>query len=186
MSEFPSRRRVVPGLLFLLLLWASPARPASGHDAGCPEAATAPRLVVSDFTSGKIIASLPVRTGDRFVIRYIHSVDKTPIFEQFRLDEEKGIILEKTWFKMFGAGLGHWPGHGHLTQDRNWITISDINRPLGRFVLRIGSPGVDHTIIYHDREINLSHRAAGVRALVEFKPGKDSREGAKPRRGEKN
>ena len=170
-----SRRRLAPGLLFLLLAWISPLLPAAGGTE--TETAATPRLVVSSFASGEIIASLPVKTGDRFVIRYIHSVDRTPIFEQFRLDEEKGIILEKTWFTMFGAGLGHWPGHGHLTQDKNWITISDINRPLGHFVLRIGARSVGHTIIYHDREINLSRRAPGVRALVEFEPGKSSREG---------
>ena len=162
----------VPGLIFLLLL-ALPvfiSRPSARAREPANEA-PGPRLVVSDYATGKIIAEMPVKTNDRFVIRYIHSVDHTPIFEQFRLDPEKGLVLEKTWFTMFGAGLGHWPGHGKLTQDRNWITISDMERPLGSFILRIGAPSVGHTIIYHDREINLSRQAAGTRALVEFRPG---------------
>jgi len=133
--------------------------------------ATGPRLVVCEFATGRIIASLPVKNGDRFVLRYIHSVDHTPIFEKFRLDPKQGLVLEKTWFTMFGAGLGQWPGHGKLTQDKNWITISDMEKPLGSFVLRIGALSVGHTIIYHDREINLSRRAAGTRARIEFRPG---------------
>ena len=173
MAHSSSRRLFsAPGLLFLLclVLFSGPG-PTWGKN---PDKTTGPRLVVSDYASGRIIVSLPVKSGDRFVIRYIHSVDHTPIFEQFRLDPEKGLVLEKTWFTMFGAGLGHWPGHGHLTQDKNWITISDMERPLGSFILRIGALSVGHTIIYHDREIDLSRLAAGTRALVEFKPGTQS------------
>jgi len=128
-----------------------------------------PRLVVSNFATAEVIASLKVKIGDRFTIRYIHSVDKTPIFEEFRLDRDQGLVLEKTWFTMFGAGLGHWPGHGDLTQDADWITIDNIEKPLGSFILRIGALNVGHTIIYHDHKINLSRLAPGVRVLVEFK-----------------
>ena len=168
MLRSPSRHLFrVPGLLFLLLFFTlSGPWPAT---AGGNRPATGSRLVVSEFGSGKVIVSLPAASGERFTIRYIHSVDKTPIFEEFRLDAAKGIILEKTWFTMFGAGLGHWPGHGRLTQDKNWITIRDINRPLGSFILRIGALSVGHTIIFRGRQINLSRRAAGVRALVEFR-----------------
>ncbi|MEA1921391.1 MAG: DUF1850 domain-containing protein [Pseudomonadota bacterium] len=162
-SRYPYRLWL-PGLL--LLLWAIGLQPISGLAAGLD---TGPQLVVSHFSTAKVIASLKVESGDKFTIRYIHSVDKTPIFEEFRLDREKGLVLEKTWFTMFGAGLGHWPGHGKLSQDSEWITIDNIEQPLDSFILRIGSPSVGHTIIYHDQEINLSRLAPGARAWVEFK-----------------
>ncbi len=155
----------LPGLLFILwtiFFQLNPGLSSAGQGAG-------PRLVVSNFSTAEIIASLKVKTGDRFTIRYIHSVDKTPIFEEFRLDPDQGLVLEKTWFTMFGAGLGHWPGHGDLTQDADWITIDHIEKPLGSFILRIGALNVGHTIIYHDQKINLSRLAPGVRALVAFK-----------------
>ncbi len=157
-----------PGLFFITCIILLLSRAGS-----CPAyPTTGSRLVVRNLATAAVIASLKVKTGDYFTIRYIHSVDRTPIFEEFRLDRNLGIVLEKTWFTMFGAGLGHWPGHGDLTQDKNWITIDHIEQPLGSFVLRIGALNVGHTIIYHDQEINLSRRAPGVRALVEFKPGK--------------
>ena len=159
-SKFAWTAGLAAGLIFLLLLPAGLSRAADGR----------PRLVVSDFDHGGIIVSLKVKSGDRFTIRYIHSVDKKPIFEQFRLDPERGLVLEKTWFRMFGAGLGHWPGHGQLTQKDGWITIDKMNYALGNFILRIGSPGVDHTILYRQQEINLSALAPGRRALVEFEP----------------
>ncbi len=160
-SRYPCRLWL-PGLLLLSIIWLH-SDPSLGADPN-----SGPQLVVSHFSTAKIIATLKVKSGDKFTIRYIHSVDKTPIFEKFRLDREKGLVLEKTWFTMFGAGLGHWPGHGNLSQDSEWITIDNIEQPLGSFILRIGSPSVGHTIIYHEQKINLSSRAPGARALVEF------------------
>jgi len=167
MKEFRFRPPVRSWRPGLFIFWAILFLSASGF--GAASSNSAPRLVVSNFSTAKVITSLKVKTGDRFTIRYIHSVDKTPIFEEFRLDRKQGLVLEKTWFTMFGAGLGHWPGHGDLTQDADWITIDNIEKPLGSFILRIGALSVGHTIIYHDQEINLSRLAPGVRALVEFK-----------------
>jgi len=167
-----SRHRiVVPGLLFWLCLSLLPWAAVAGREPGVKHSGCDSRLVVSEFGTGRVIVELPVEAGESFVIRYIHSVDHTPIFEQFRLDPQQGLVLEKTWFTMFGAGLGHWAGHGRLTQNRDWITISDIDQPLGSFILRIGALSVGHTIIYHDRRIDLSRLAPGVRALVEFRRG---------------
>ena len=153
----------MPGLFLLYGIWLYPGSVLGA----CRD--TAPQLVVSNFSTGEAVASLKVKAGDRFIIRYIHSVDKTPVFEEFRLDREKGLVLEKTWFTMFGAGLGHWPGHGDLSQDSKWITIDNIEQPLDSFILRIGSLSVGHTIIYHEQELNLSRIAPGIRALVEFR-----------------
>jgi len=99
--------------------------------------------------------------GDTFTLRYIHSVDHAPVFEVFRAVRGKGLVLVETYFQMFGAGMGHWEGHGKIVQDGRWIKIKDINQPLGCFLLRVGTPGVDHTILYHGEEWNLSEKAAG-------------------------
>ena len=64
-----------------------------------------------------------------------------------------------------------YPNVYHIVtrQDSEWITIDNIEQPLYSFNLRIGSPDVGHTIIYRQQTINLSNRASGSRALVEFK-----------------
>ncbi len=125
-----------------------------------------PHLAVTDYDTGKTLVSFSVRYGGRFTIRYIHSVDLSPVFETFRVDREKGIILEETRFRMFGAGMGHWEGRGDIVQDGKWIKIVRMNQPLGSFILRIGSKGVDHTIITADRTVNLSNIAAGRRVEI--------------------
>ncbi|GBC62412.1 DUF1850 domain-containing protein [Desulfonema ishimotonii] len=125
-----------------------------------------PRLVVRDYETGKALLNLPVRYEQQFTIRYIHSVDISPVFEVFRIDEKKGFVLEETYFRMFGAGMGHWEGHGRLTYDGQWTRIRDMNYPVGSFILRVGSKGVDHTLILGNRSVNLSEMAEGRRVEV--------------------
>ena len=130
------------------------------------QAGEPPLLTVRDFASGEVFLQLPVRYGQAFTIRYVHSVDRSPVFETFRVKKGAGLVLEETHFRMFGAGMGHWEGHGRLVRDGEWTRIEGINRELGGFVLRIGSKGVDHTVILGKQEINLSDMAAGRRAEV--------------------
>jgi len=68
MAHSSSRRLFsAPGLLFLLCLALLPGNGrAEGSKASNP--VPGPRLVVSDFATGKTIVSLPVKSNDRFVI----------------------------------------------------------------------------------------------------------------------
>ncbi|OQY58656.1 MAG: hypothetical protein B6245_10700 [Desulfobacteraceae bacterium 4572_88] len=145
----------------ILILFCTLLAQATGW-AGDP----APHLLVRDYVSQKILLDLPVRYGDSFTIRYIHSVDISPVFEVFRIEKGTGLVLEETYFRMFGAGMGHWQGHGILTHDGTWTRIQDINDKVGRFILRVGSKGVDHTILFGEQAINLSDIAAGRRVEI--------------------
>jgi hypothetical protein len=125
-----------------------------------------PVLLVRDHQSKEIIMKTPLAYGQSFAIRYIHSVDHSPVFEVFKAKKGQGLVLKETYFRMFGAGMGHWEGHGKIVQEGQWIKIKDINQPLGSFILRVGSRGVAHTILMGDKEWNLSQRAAGRRVEV--------------------
>jgi len=129
-------------------------------------------LVMAYPETGKPLLVLPLREGESFSIRYMHSVDISPVFEQFSLNHEGRLQLDETHFKMFGAGMGDWKGHGKLVGEKGWTRITDISEPLEPFILRVGSPGVDHTLLYRGREYNLSAVAAGkrLRVSVEQKP----------------
>lgn len=125
-----------------------------------------PRLVFHDLKTDTRLLDIPLRYGDAFTIRYIHSVDISPVNEVFTADDTRGIVLTETYFRMFGAGMGHWEGHGTLIGDEKWTRIIDMDYPVGRFILRVGAIGVDHTLLIHGREFNLSERAAGHRVEV--------------------
>jgi len=114
------------------------------------------RLLVTDPASGEEVVNVPLNRDETFTIRYVHSVDGTPVFEIFETDSRGRLALQATYFRMFGAGMGHWEGRGKVDFDGRWTWIRDIHETLGEFILRVGSPRVDHTILYRNREIHLS------------------------------
>jgi len=131
-----------------------------------------PWLVIEDVKGGKKVAVFPLKWGEKFEICYVHSVDRKPVCEIFSLRKGMGLVLHETYFKMFGAGMGHWEGHGYVVGEGGWIKIKGINKPLGKFLLRVGSQGVDHTLSLRGKKINLTEKAEGrlVEVRMETRP----------------
>jgi hypothetical protein len=120
-----------------------------------------PWLILEEDKTGLETAAIPLAWGECFEIRYIHSVDRKPVGEIFSLQEGKGVVLQESYFRMFGAGMGHWEGHGKLEEEGGWMRIREIDKPLGSFLLRVGSPGVDHTLVVKGEKMNLTRTAEG-------------------------
>jgi len=76
-----------------------------------------PTLLVFDHKSKEVILREPFAYGQSFAIRYIHSVDRFPVFEVFSAEKGEGLVLKETYFRMFGVGMGHWEGHGKIVQE---------------------------------------------------------------------
>ena len=66
--------------------------------------------------------------------------------------------------------MGHWPGHGRLTTRGPHLVIEKIHTLVGDFVLRVGSRGVDHNIIWRNRRVNLSGLAPGQAVVISAGP----------------
>lgn len=137
----------VPGLVFLLILfaWLMP---------GDVE------LQVTLVKENKPVLVLPLEPGERFTIHYYHSVENAPIWEEHSLDKKGRLYIEEERYEKFGAGMGKMPGVGRMVTKGNYEAITDMHMPTGDFILRVGSPGVDHTIIWRDQRFNLSDRFA--------------------------
>jgi hypothetical protein len=155
----PRCLKTVLPIALLLYVFFSPAKAK----------ATYPLLLMFEKGNGKELISIPIEPGEDFTIRYIHSVDISPVYEVFYADEKKGIIIKETYFKMFGAGMGHWPGRGRIVEQNGWIFIKDMNITIGEFYLRIGAPSVDHTILIKGQEIHLSRMIPGKRIRIYIK-----------------
>jgi hypothetical protein len=113
-------------------------------------------LRVVPLTGEDPLLVLPLDVGERFTLHYYHSVENAPIWEEHRLDADGNIYIEEERYLKLGAGMGRTPGVGHLVRRGPYEAIVDMHRPTGDFVLRVGSPGVDHTIAWRGTHTNLS------------------------------
>jgi hypothetical protein len=113
-------------------------------------------LQVTPVKGGPPLLVLPMEPGELFTLHYYHSVEDAPIWEEHSLDEKGRIFIEEERYLKFGAGMGRMPGVGRMVQRGPYEVIEDMHMPTGDFILRIGSRGVDHTIIWRGLSTNLS------------------------------
>lgn len=143
----------------LLLLAASTFLLPGGVEVDVSPARGGPELWVALLTP-----------GERFTLRYVHSVDRQPIWEVHSVDAWGALFVEEERFVMVGAGMGDLPGRGRWGGADGMQSIRGMHYRLGEFVLRIGSPGVDHTLLWRNTATNLSARAAGAAVQVSARP----------------
>lgn len=87
---------------------------------------------------GKVLYSLKTAEICDFAICYTHSVALTPVCDYFLIRADK-IVLERTEYMDFGAGLPHMPGVGQsMRRENGKIVISGYNMELPAFDLRVG------------------------------------------------
>lgn len=130
-------------------------------------------LKVVPVAGGPPLLVLPLEPGERFTLHYFHSVENAPIWEEHSLDSQGHIYIEEERYLKFGAGMGRMPGVGRLVQRGRFEAIENMHMPTGDFVLRVGAPGVDHTIIWRGTRTNLSALVPHV--AVQFSAGPVSR-----------
>jgi hypothetical protein len=123
-------------------------------------------LRITPVKGGAPLLVLPLEPGEHFTIHYYHSVENAPIWETHSLDPSGRIFIEEERYLKFGAGMGKMPGVGRMVQRGSYEVIEDMHMPTGDFILRIGSIGVAHTVIWRGTHTNLS--AMAPHAAVQF------------------
>ncbi|MGD8342524.1 MAG: DUF1850 domain-containing protein [Desulfobacterales bacterium] len=123
-------------------------------------------LTVTPLKGGPALLVVPLQPGERFTLHYYHSVENAPIWEEHSLDAEGRIFIEEERYLKFGAGMGRMPGVGRMVRRGDYEVIEDMHMPTGDFILRVGSPGVDHTVIWRNHRKNLS--AVAPHEAVQF------------------
>ena len=113
-------------------------------------------LKVVPVKGGPPLLVLPMEPGERFTLHYYHSVENAPIWEEHSLDQKGRIYIEEERYLKFGAGMGRMPGVGRMVRRGPYEVVEDMHMPTGNFILRIGSSGVDHTVIWRGIATNLS------------------------------
>lgn len=71
-------------------------------------------------------------------MQYIHSVEKTPVIECFRVLDDGRLMLTATAYKSYGVGLPSLPEEGRLTVADGWMVLEDLQRVFPDIRIRVG------------------------------------------------
>jgi hypothetical protein len=72
-----------------------------------------------------------IRPGNEFALGYIHSVELSPVWDYFRVDDSYRMILYETAIRSFNTGLPSTvTGEERLHRERDGFRISGMNRVL--------------------------------------------------------
>ncbi len=107
---------------------------------------------------------------ERFTLHYYHSVEDAPIWETHSIDPDGCIYIEDERYLKFGAGMGKMPGKGRMERQGDYEVVTDMHAATGDFILRIGSLGVNHTLLWRGNRVNLSEIAPHVAVRFSAKP----------------
>jgi len=112
------------------------------------------RLCLINPVAGKTVKSFPIRNGEKFTIRFIHSVEKTPWIEKFEIISDNQIYLKETVTFSFGAGLPTYSEN--FSFEEEGMTISDINEKMDHLIYKVGGVIANHTLVYRGQNYYFS------------------------------
>lgn len=134
-----------------------------------------PRLTfrVEGMRSGVCLYQAPVKEGDEFTLEFVHSIERTPVKEIFRIEGDGKIYLVETEYESFGAGLPTMPDEGAKSVvEGGKIRITGMRREIEPFLVAV-SPVPGHVLTVGGEEVVLASLAkpgTGLRIRVVREP----------------
>lgn len=88
-------------------------------------------------TGAEIVTTVDANKKTSLVIRFTHSVQKTPVIEELEFDGEDFILI-RTRYKSQGVGLPFMESDGAFRMENGWFVLDDMNRRIKNLALRTG------------------------------------------------
>ncbi|WP_394348292.1 DUF1850 domain-containing protein [Halorubrum sp. SD626R] len=130
--------------------------------------ATGPVLVVEDIETGEHYITQPVDDGTTVALEYTHSVEKTPVYDEYRVEGDT-LVNTRMEFESYGWGL---PSRVNVT-NVNGTFVYDPSEPITTLEELSVSPGriANHTLIVADQQYDLvaETNATDVRIHIEHR-----------------
>jgi hypothetical protein len=114
-------------------------------------------LELKPFSGGELIFKQKVQPGDKFTLKYTHSVALTPVWEIFIINKDYQIVLIETDFLDHGAGLPYTTFENEIfVEEEGKFKIKNMHRIIPTPIYyRIGAVR-ENVFYFKDEEINLS------------------------------
>jgi len=115
-------------------------------------------LEILDGRTGKVAFCARIQNGEEFLISFVHSVNRRPVYDTLRAEGEH-LVIVKSRFDAFGAGMPEASTpEGTLTIAKDGWLEWTVNRPVPEITIRVGWVA-NHTLSIKDREIRLADLA---------------------------
>ena len=116
-------------------------------------------LTIQDFSNADLIFLEIFTPGEGFLLKYTHSVARTPVWEFFTLSEDGKLILTETHFQDHGAGLPYTTFDKEtFIIEEGKFKIKNMSREIWLpLYVRIGE-NRENYFIHEGRSIDLSNR----------------------------
>ncbi|MBQ9479122.1 MAG: DUF1850 domain-containing protein [Selenomonadaceae bacterium] len=111
------------------------------------------KIVVKAVEENKIVETIPARAGLSLTIKFMHSVQKTPVEEDLEFDGAVWIV-HRTRYKSQGVGLPFMESDGDFRREGDWFVMDGMERRIDRLSLRTGL-GTQLTLELDGKEIKL-------------------------------
>jgi hypothetical protein len=142
-------------LLFIFLIGAFFANYRIAHE----------KAVAIKDLDRKTNTVIPAPDG-KFTLSFIHSVQKTPVYEFFRIDGDNKLVLYETKYYSLGVGLPFSEENGTFVNDKGEFVLN-LTRTFDSIPIRV-SPIPNHAISIGGRTYPLLN-FAGPEDLVEIR-----------------
>lgn len=123
------------------------------HEAGNPAFMLLPDKPALGAVPALIVRGLVPET--EFVISYTHSVNKGRVRDYCRLLPDRSVLVTKTRFVSYGAGMPEPEGNEVFVVTDDYIELQNVNLKIQRLFLRVGLVA-DHEIECGGRSFALS------------------------------
>jgi hypothetical protein len=115
-------------------------------------------LEISDFKTQRKLLLVCMKSGEEFTISFIHSVNKRPVFDTLRVENDH-LVIVRSRYDSFGAGMPESStGEGTLAVAKDGWLEWTVNRPVPDVTVRVGWTA-EHTLHIRDRKIRLAELA---------------------------
>ena len=97
-----------------------------------------PALQITNVKKGEVLFCVRMAEGEEFILSFIHSVNKRPVYDTIRVEKDH-LLIVKSRFDSFGAGMPEASIDGmQLRFDKDGWLEWIVNRPVSEVTLFVG------------------------------------------------
>lgn len=128
-----------------------------------------PALEMVDRTGNTVFCSR-VDVGQEFVLSFVHSVNRRPVYDTLRVESDH-LVIVRSRYDSFGAGMPtDSTAEGTLAIAKDGWMEWTVNRPVPDVTVRVGWVA-DHTLTIEGRETRLADLAEpGSPLIIRVRP----------------